>query len=322
VGGQKKKNTLAQVEREPWLFDLSPATQDLPKQDETPPWWIDVFGELIRHSTGPIEQPEKWWINESGESVKQYKDGRLEGNIMGTSKYRQLCTKFPQDTPRRRGKPTQIISLLTQNLTGDSRPASTFYWWKQPDEGYYIAHDKRALSEHLAESRENYYLVEETSIYRLKFVCPDSRGGPSFNPYPLYAGSKPQTPANIGPISIYINPANGQASWICPKCTFFNSKEYGGDGCVVKHAIPPDLRDELTRGGVIPQKAVELEADELYRIICRNPGSSFYELDHLMGWNSNGDHSQRIINKHLANKVEMVKGRKKQKGYKIYAKYK
>jgi len=87
------------------------------------------------------------------------------------------------------------------------------------------------------------------------------------------------------------------------------------------HTISPELREELARGEIIPQKNVEVEADELYRIICQNPGSSYYELDKLMNWDSDGNKSQRIINKHLANKVKMVEGRKK-KGYKIYPNYK
>jgi len=106
-----------------------------------------------------------------------------------------------------------------------------------------------------------------------------------------------------------------------PEVHFFNSKEYGGDGHAVMHTISPELREELARGEIIPQKNVEVEADELYRIICQNPGSSYYELDKLMNWDSDGDKSQRIINKHLANKVKMVEGRKK-KGYKIYPNYK
>jgi len=318
----KKKTELIQIEREPWQFDMSSAAHEPPKPDETIAWWVvDEFGEWVRHSTGPIEQPEKIWINDTGELVKEYKSGRLEGKIKGTSRYRQLGVQFPQKKAKRNTKPTQIISLLTQNPSGGSRPASTFFWWKQPDEDYYIAHDKRALPEHLAESRENYYLVEETSIYRLRFVCPDSGGGPAFNPYPLYVGSRPQAPASIGPILIYVNPANGQASWICPKCTYFNSKERGGDGHAVMHTISPELREELARGGIIPQTHIEHEADELYHTICKNPGSSYYELDKLMNWDSDGDKSQRIINRYLADKVKMVKGRKK-KGYKIYPKYK
>lgn len=320
---------LKQIERpsietspEPELIDLSSLLTttheaDSPKLNET----------------GPIEQPEKWWINEFGESVKQYKDGRLEGEIKGTSKYRQLCVKFPRDTTSlwrsgigERIKPTQIASLLTQNPTGGTRPASTFFWWKQPDEGYYIAQAKKGLADFLAETRENYYIVEETSEHRFRFVCPDhSHGGTSFNSYPLYVGRKAQYPMNIGPISIYINPANDQASWICPKCTYLNSKKYLGDGHAVKHTITRELRDVLAKDGIIPAKEYKhadrlAETDKLLEVIRKNPGSSFYELDHLMGWDSDGRISERIINQQLKNKVDLKKGRKGQKGYKVHIK--
>jgi hypothetical protein len=301
------KAELVQVEREPEeperidLSSLLTTTHeaDSPKLNET----------------GPIEQPEKWWINEFGESVKQYKDGRLEGEIKGTSKYRQLCVKFPRDTTSlwrsgigERIKPTQIASLLTQNPTGGTRPASTFFWWKQPDEGYYIAQAKKGLADFLAETHENYYVVDENSEHRLKFDCPNHDHG-----------------NRNGAILIYINPANDQASWICPKCSYLNSKKYRGDGHAVKHTIPRPLRDELARDGIIPAKEYKhkdrlAETDKLLEVIRKNPGSSFYELDRLMKWDSDGRISERIINQQLKNKVDLKKGRKGQKGYMVHIK--
>ncbi len=204
-------------------------------------------------------------------------------------------------SPRRRTKPTQVITLLTQNLTGGSRPASTFSWWKQTDEGYYIRQKNARMPEYLAATRENYYVVEATSVHRLKFVCPKSRSGPDVD------GDS---------ISIYVNPANGQASWACRRCTYFNAKERGGDGRPMWHEISAEFRDELARGGIIPEKNVLIEADELYRAICKNPGSSLYELDRIMNW-SRG-RSERIINKYLKNRVRLAQSRGKQKGYKIY----
>jgi len=70
----KKKTELIQIEREPWQFDMSSVAQEPPEQDETIAWWVvDGFGEWVRHSTGPLEQPEKIWINDTGELVKEYK---------------------------------------------------------------------------------------------------------------------------------------------------------------------------------------------------------------------------------------------------------
>jgi hypothetical protein len=285
------------------------------------------------NETITIEQPVKWWINESGESVKEYKNGRLEGEFKGTSKYQQLCCQFPQDTSRlwrsgigERIKPTQIVSLLTQNPTGGPRPASTFFWWKQSDEGYYIAKAKQGLAEFLAATKENYYLVEETSIHRLGFKCPDHAHGQTlYGLHPRYAGDT-DVPAHIGPILIYINPANDQAVWYCPKCSKLNSKRYGGDDKAVKHTVPRELRDALAEDGIIPPKEYKhadrlAEKDKHLDLIIKNPGMSFYELDHAMGWDSDGRNSERIINKHLKDKIDLRKGRKGNKGYKVYIKH-
>ena len=192
-----------------------------------------------------VEQPVKWYINESGGSFKQYKDGRLEGQNKGTSKYHTLCVEFPRDTSRlwrsvigERVTPTQIISLLTQNLNDTPRSASTFFWRKQTDEGYYIAKAKEGLAEFIAETRENYYLVDENSKHRLKFRCPKigksdkgqgrlgdcdeddadfNKYGISWTDYPLM---------DIGPILIHVDPDGDQARWICPRCSKENSKKY------------------------------------------------------------------------------------------------
>jgi len=203
--------------------------------------------------------------------------------------------------PRIRTKPTQIITLLSQNLSGGTRPVNSFPWTKQTDEGFYIRGVNRRTPEWLAATEENHYVVDASSPYRLMFVCPKSRSGPDFD---------------NDSISIYVNPANGQASWACRRCTYFNAKERGGDGRPRWHEISAEFRDELARGGIIPEKNVLIEADELYRAICKNPGSSLYELDRIMNW-SRG-RSERIINKYLKNRVRLAQSRGKQKGYKIY----
>jgi hypothetical protein len=210
--------------------------------------------------------------------------------------------------------------LLTQNLSGSARPANSFPWWKQSDESYYIAKAKQ-VAEFLSNTRDGYYIVEETSSLRLKFKCPKfgSVGAQS-----LYYGHKDQAPANFGSISIYINPTNDQASWICPKCTMLNSTACGGDGHPVKHTISRELRADLVKDGVIPEKEFKYadrlaETDKLLKVIRENPGSSFYELDHLMGWDSDGRISERIINQQLKKHVDLKKGRK-HKGFKVYIK--
>jgi hypothetical protein len=240
-----------------------------------------------------------------------------------------------------RVKPTQIHSLLTQNLDGTSRSASTFFWWKQTDEGYYIAKAKEGLAEFISETRENYYLVDENSKHRLKFRCPElgesdkkhgrlgdcdadeaddvdlNEHGMSWVDYPLM---------DIGPILIHIDPDSDQARWVCPRCSKANSKKYGGDGKAVKHNVPRDLREALAKDGIIPPKEYKYkdrlaEAPKLLNLITKNPGMSFYELDHAMGWDSDGRNSERIIMKHLKDRVDLRKGRKGNKGYKVYIKH-
>lgn len=253
-----------------------------------------------------IEHPHEWLYCPS--------DGEEPRFIYDKSGWHEPPTY--KNLAGQRVKPTQIISLLTQNPTDGTRPASSFFWWKQPDEDHYVTWARAGMAEFLAETRENYYFVDEHSGHRLRFKCPDpTRGGTLYGSHPT----------DIGSIAIYINPANGQAFWICPKCTQLNSKKYGGDGRAVKHPISRELRDELARDGVLPAKIYKhkdraSEKDKLIDVIRRNPGSSFYELDQLMGWGGNGETSKRVINRHLMNVVDLKKGRKGHKGYKVYIK--
>lgn len=326
-----------EIDDEPELIDLS--TSFASTRDE----------DLLRLNERVIvEQPIKWWINGSGGSFKQYKDGRLEGQNKGIGKYHPLCVEFPRDTSRlwrsiigERVTPTRIISLLTQNLNDTPRPASTFLWWKQPDEGYYIAKAKEGLAEFIAETRENYYLVNENSKHRLKFRCPkmgkrDKGHGRlgdcddgyvddvDFNKYGISWMNYPLM--DIGPILIHVDPDSDQARWICPRCSKENSKKYRGDGKAIKHNVPRALRDALAKDGILPPKEYKYkdrlsEAPKLLNLITKNPGMSFYELDHAMEWNSDGKNSERIIMKHLKDKVNLRRGRKGHKGYKVYIKH-
>ena len=63
--------------------------------------------------------------------------------------------------------PTRISSLLSQNPSGTFRPKSYFWWWNQTDEGYYKAKAKEGLPFFLAETQENYFIVDESSRPRL-----------------------------------------------------------------------------------------------------------------------------------------------------------
>lgn len=83
---QIKRPLPTEIDDEPELIDLSSLLTSTSDEDQK-------LNERIT-----IEQPVQWWINESGESVKLYKNGRLEGKTKGTSKYRQLCVEFPRDT--------------------------------------------------------------------------------------------------------------------------------------------------------------------------------------------------------------------------------
>lgn len=335
--GKKRKMELKQVVRPlPTEIDDEIEHIDLPSS-------LPVDEEFLGlNKRVTVEQPVRWWINETGESVKYYKNGNLEGNPKGTSPYRPLCIEFPRDTSRlwrstigERITPTQINSLLTQNLSGISRPASTFPWWKQPDEGYYLSEAKKMLPEFIAETQENYYLIDENSRYRLRFKCPEigksDRNQRGSGVYDSDIGSEEDDnddyddswrcypPIGIGPILIHVDPDSGQARWYCPRCS-------KGKDIPVKHTIPRGLRDALAKAGLIPKKEYKYndrlsEAPKLLSIITKNPGMSFYELDHAMGWDSDGRNSERIINKHLKNKVDLRRGRKGNKGYKVYIKH-
>ena len=69
-----------------------------------------------------IEHPKDGWVlfpTESGEP-------RL---LFDKSKWHEPPSY--KNLGGQRITPTRIISLLTQNLSGTSRPASTFFWWKR-----------------------------------------------------------------------------------------------------------------------------------------------------------------------------------------------
>lgn len=191
------------------------------------------------------------------------------------------------------------------------------------------------LPEFIAETRENYYLIDENSKYRLKFKCPElGKSDKTQGGFGVYEdGNEDEEvdcddyddswihypPIGIGPILIHVDPDSGQARWYCPRCS-------KGKDEPVKHTVSRGLRDALAKAGLIPPKEYKYkdrlsEAPKLLSIITKNPGMSFYELDHAMGWDSDGRNSERIINKQLKNKVTLRRGRKGNKGYKVYIKH-
>ncbi len=325
----------------------------LPTEIDDEPELIDL-SSLITHTQGAetpnlneriiIEQPVKWWIDESGNSVKMYKDGRLDGDLKATSKYKALCCLFPRDTSRlwrssigERIRPTQIISLLTQNPTGGTRSPHFCYKWDQTDEAYYIAQAKKGQSEFIADTRPNYYCVPEGAPLRWMFKCPElkkeierisamvravdaatncvqddgSEESSYFEDNCDYGSGHFELPppkVHQGDILIHVDPKSGQASYVCPRCTHNNKKNLGGAGYPVKHSINRELREVLSGAGIIPakeyknQKRTDREADQIVVVLEKVPrGLGAYQIDKICGWPEKT--TQRLVRKYLTDVV-------------------
>jgi hypothetical protein len=229
-------------------------------------------------------------------------------------KIREICEREKQERYAKELEEQERYAELS------TRPASFLFLWNQEDEDYYLAEYRRGLPQFTEETHDNFYTVDENSEHRLKFKCPVF-GNTASNPVFVETDGKEVPVNSIGSILIYINPANDQAEWYCPKCSMFNSKSRGCNGKSVKHSIPRGLRDELVDDGIFPirgSKHKDRLAEKLFGIIRDNPGASFYELDHLMEWGTDGrNSSERIINKHLKDRVDLRK-RRKGKGYQVY----
>lgn len=352
---KKNKTKLIQVERllkpdrlptevdnEIEIIDLSSLTDVTPEED----------AELLSlNHRFVVNHPVKWEINGSGGSRKIYQDGSIEFNEIGSGPYHEVYPKCdtqrcdicsPHRTPPYRTitgekiKPTQITSLLSQNLEGTSRSPNFCYLWDQTDEGYYKAEAKKGLPEFIAATRENYYYIPEDSGYRGRFKCPkreenvrgmgtSSEGEPfSYDNHDDYDNCDDEnwrTPTpewKKGDILIYVNPKTGQAEYYCPRCSRANSKYYGGDSKPVKHTIPRKLRDELAADHIIPSKEYKykdrtLEVDTVLALVTKNPGISYYRLDKESRWPKGT--AERLINNHLKGKVRVLKGKR---GYRVY----
>ena len=224
------------------LIDLSNLTGITSKEDAE---LLDLNRRLA------INHPAKWEINGSGGSRKIYQDGSIELNEKGTSPYHEiypkcdtqrhdLCSKYRAPPYRTITgacvRPTQISSLLSQNIDGVTRSPNFCYKWDQTDEGYYRAEAKKGLPEFIASTRENYYCIPDVSIYRGRFICPKNEKN-------LFQGSgavehvnssasydddyvpywyddenwAPPTPEwKKGDILVYVHPKTGQAEFYCP----------------------------------------------------------------------------------------------------------
>ena len=324
-----------EIDDEPELLDLSALITSTSDEDLT-------LNERII-----VEQPVQWWVNDSGSSVKLYKDGGLDGEIKGTSKYRPLCIEFPRDTSRlwrttlgERIKPTQISSLLSQNTDGASRSPNFCYKWDQPDEGYYKARAKEGLAEFIADTRSNYYCVPEGAPLRWMFKCPEQRktmvrvegvpdcsqldesdGCSYFEDCSDYGSGHMELPppkTYNGDILIYVNPKTGQAEYTCPRCSYNNNKRFGGDGHPIKHSITREMRAILSEAGIIPSKEYKykdrtVDVDAIITLVNTNPGISYYRIDQAFGWPKGT--AERLIKNHLKGKVKVRKGKK---GYRVY----
>ena len=333
---QIKRPIPTEIDDEPELIDLSSLIT--PTQDAE----TSKLNERI-----VIEQPVKWWINESGDSVKMYKDGRLDGDLKATSKYHALCCLFSRDTSRlwrssigERVRPTQIISLLTQNPTGGTRSPHFCYKWDQTDEAFYRAKAKEGLAEFIADTRPNYFCVPYASTHRHLFKCPDREkiltaisaasersteteldDGPGYDDDNVDYGSGhfelPPPSVHRGDILIHVDPKTGQATYVCPRCTYNNKKVFGGTGYPVKHPIGRDFRQKLAELDIIPakeyknQKRTDREANEVISVLERFPrGISAYQVDNICGWPEKT--TQRLVEKYLKDVVvERTKNGKK-----------
>jgi hypothetical protein len=111
-----------------------------------------------------------------------------------------------------------------------------------------------------------------------------------------------------GDILIYVSPKTGQASYVCPRCTYNNKTEFGGTGHPVKHSIDRELRERLSDAGIIPvkeyknQKRTDREADNVVAVLEKVPrGLGAYQIDKICGWPEKT--TQRLVRKYLTGVV-------------------
>ena len=327
---QITKRLPTEVDNEVEIIDFSTLTSITPQEDA-------VLSSLNRRVVP--KHPVKWEINESGGSHKIYEDGSIELNEKGSGEYHEIFPKC--NTPTRpKVKHTQIISLLTQNNSGPTRPANFCYLWDQMDEAFYRGKAKKGLAEHIANTIPDYYCLPESSDHRHLIKCPvrekiltaisaaserstetepdDDSGYDNDNvDYGYGHFELPPPSVHRGDILIHVDPKTEQATYGCPRCTYNNKKIFGGTGYPVKHSISRDVRQKLAELGIIPakeyknQKRTDREANEVISVLERFPcGISAYQVDSICGWPEKT--TQRTVKKYLNDVVlERTKNGKK-----------
>jgi len=319
----KGKRLPTEVDNEIELIDLSNLTSITPEEDAE----LSSLNHRI-----VVKHPVKWEINGTGGSHKIYEDGSIEFNEKGNGDYFEIYPKCK--TPiRPKITHTQIISLLTQNPTGGTRSPHFCYNWDQTDEGYYRAQANKGRAEYIASTTPNYYCVPENSLHRGMFKCPELEkilatvrtedtstvrsGGDETDEYNYFEdncdygyGHDELPPPSVrrGDILIYVSPKTGQASYVCPRCTYNNKTEFGGTGHPVKHSIDRELRERLSDAGIIPvkeyknQKRTDREADNVVAVLEKVPrGLGAYQIDKICGWPEKT--TQRLVRKYLTGVV-------------------
>ncbi len=327
-----------EVDNEIELIDLSNLTRVTPEED--------AALSSLNYRFVP-KHPEKWEINGSGGSHKMYADSSIELDEKGSGEYYPIYPKC--NTPTRPKTPhTKIISLLTQNNSGPSRPASFCHKWDQTDEGYYKAKAKEGLAEFIATTRPNYFWVSEDDSERWMFTCPelekflatvaktrersiesDDRTEPE--PYDNFdygcgtGGGLAPPRVHRGDILIHVAPKTGQATYVCPRCTYNNKKIFGGNGHPVKHPIDRDLRRELEESGIIPVKEYKYkdrkaEIEAIVDFVNITPqGLTYHTIDKTFAWPKNT--AKRLVEKHLKDRVVVKERNGKTKVYPIKNRY-
>jgi hypothetical protein len=110
-----------------------------------------------------------------------------------------------------------------------------------------------------------------------------------------------------GDILIYVSPKTGQASYVCPRCTYNNKKIFGGTGYPVKHPIGRDVRQKLSEADIIPAKEYKnkdrtVEVDAIIDLVDKTPrGIGYYKIDQAFAWPKGT--AKRLVEKHLKDRV-------------------
>ena len=287
----KVKRLPTEVDNEIESMDLSNLTSITPEEDAA---LLSLNYRVVP------KHPEKWEINGSGGSRKIYEDGSFEFNEKGSGDYHEIYPKCK--TPiRPKITHTQIMSLLTQNPTGGTRSPHFCYKWDQTDEAYYRAQANKERAEYIADTTPNYYCVPEDSPHRGMFKCPElekilatvrTEGTSTIHPvgdeaeednyfedncdYGCGYHELPPPRVRRGDILIYVSPKTGQASYVCPRCTYNNKKIFGGTGYPVKHPIGRDVRQKLSEADIIPAKEYKnkdrtVEVDAIINLVDKTP---------------------------------------------------